>query len=248
MKLFVLLSLFSYSCTSYSKTIIVSDIDGNEVVCEMFYANIRQVIKNNLVNRVIFIGSELYSQSKLFDIQDKAFFRTTRDFLASEELSTFHNEAILLKISPKFHPRRIQSHLQQLAHDTVLEINFDAMFHNIDYFRSKLNPTTKLMCMVKASAYGSGSVEVAQAMQHYGVNYLGVAFVNEGVELRQAGIQLPIIVLDPMDSALHHLFRYHLEPEICSFHFLHIMIKEAQRHGLVDYPIHIKFDTGMHRS
>jgi alanine racemase len=91
-------------------------------------------------------------------------------------------------------------------------------------------------------------VEVAQAMQHYGVNYLGVAFVNEGVELRQAGIQLPIIVLDPMDSALHHLFRYHLEPEICSFHFLHIMIKEAQRHGLVDYPIHIKFDTGMHRA
>lgn len=230
------------------RTLIVSDIDGNEVVCEMFYANIRQVIKNNLVNRVIFIGSELYSQSKLFDIQDKAFYRTTRDFLASEELSTFHNEAILLKISPKFHPRRIQSHLQQLAHDTVLEINFDAMFHNIDYFRSKLNPTTKLMCMVKASAYGSGSVEVAQAMQHYGVNYLGVAFVNEGVELRQAGIQLPIIVLDPMDSALHHLFRYHLEPEICSFHFLHIMIKEAQRHGLVDYPVHIKFDTGMHRA
>ncbi|HPW90293.1 MAG TPA: alanine racemase [Paludibacteraceae bacterium] len=230
------------------RTLIVSDIEGNDVVCEMFYANIRQAIKNELVNRVVFIGNELYSHSKLFDIQDKVFFKTTRDFLASDELSTFHNEAILLKITPKFHPQRILSHLQLLAHDTVLEINFDAMFHNIDYFRSKLNTDTKLMCMVKASAYGSGSLEVALAMQYYGVNYLGVAFVHEGVELRQSGIQLPIMVLDPMESSLHHLFRYHLEPEICSFHFLNLIIKEAERHNLLDYPIHIKFDTGMHRA
>ena len=230
------------------RTLIISDIDGNDVVCEMFYANIHQVIKNHLVNRIIFIGNELYSQSKLFDIQDKLFFRTTREFLSSEELSTFKNEAILLKIAPKFHPKRIQAHLQQLAHDTVLEIDFDAMFHNIDYFRSKLKPTTQLMCMVKASAYGRGSVEVAQAMQHYGVNYLGVAFVNEGVELRQAGIQLPILVLNPMETALHHLFKHQLEPEICSFHFLHVIIKEAKRHELIRYPIHIKMDTGMHRA
>ena len=173
------------------RTLIVSDINGDEVVCEMFYANIRQVINAQAVNRIVFIGNELYSHAKLFDIQNKAFFQTTADFLGSEIISTFQNEAILMKIAPEFEPERILSHLRLLAHDTVLEINFDAMFHNIDYFRSKLKPTTKLMCMVKASAYGSGSIEVAQAMQHHGVDYLGVAFVNEGVELRQAGINLP---------------------------------------------------------
>lgn len=230
------------------RTLIVSDINGDEVVCEMFYANIRQVINAQAVNRIVFIGNELYSHAKLFDIQNKAFFQTTADFLGSEIISTFQNEAILMKIAPEFEPERILSHLRLLAHDTVLEINFDAMFHNIDYFRSKLKPTTKLMCMVKASAYGSGSIEVAQAMQHHGVDYLGVAFVNEGVELRQAGINLPIIVLDPMETALHHLFKYRLEPEICSFHFLKLIIAEAQRHGLTDYPIHIKLDTGMHRA
>jgi Alr-MurF fusion protein len=230
------------------RTLIVSDINGDDVVCEMFYANICQAIETKSVNRVIFIGNELSSHSKLFDIQEKSFFQTTHDFLLSDELQTLHNEAILLKIAPEFDPDLILSHLRLLAHDTVMEINFDAMFHNIDYFRSKLKPTTKLMCMVKASAYGSGSVEVAQAMQHYGVDYLGVAFVNEGVELRQAGIQLPIIVLDPMETALHHLIRHHLEPEVCSFQFLKTMIAAAAQHGLTDYPIHIKLDTGMHRA
>ena len=230
------------------RTLIISDIDGNEVVCEMFYANIRQIIQARSVNRIIFIGSDLYSHSKLFDIQNKEFYKTTNDFLSSQTILTFKKEVILLKIAPEFEPERVLSHLQLLAHDTVLEINFDAMFHNVDYFRAKLKKSTQLMCMVKASAYGSGSVEVAQALQHYGVNYLGVAFVNEGVELRQAGIKLPIIVLDPMKTALHHLFQYHLEPEICSFPFLQTMIQEAQKHGLTDYPIHIKLDTGMHRA
>ncbi len=230
------------------RTLVVSDINGDDVVCEMFYSNICKVIASQSVNRVIFIGNELSSHSKRFDIQKKSFYRTTRDFLLSDELQTLRNEVILLKIAPEFDPQRILSHLCLLAHDTVMEINFDAMFHNIDYFRSKLKPTTKLMCMVKASAYGSGSVEVAQAMQHHGVDYLGVAFVNEGVELRQAGIRLPIIVLDPMKTALHHLIKYQLEPEVCSFQLLETMIDEAQQHGLRDYPIHIKLDTGMHRA
>ncbi len=230
------------------RTLIISDINGDEVVCEMFYANIRQVIASQAVNRIIFIGHELGAQSKRFDIQDKLFFATTRDFLLSDVIKTLQNEAILLKIAPEFEPERIFAHLRLLTHDTVLEINFDAMFHNLDYFRSKLKPTTKLMCMVKASAYGSGAIEVAQAMQHYGVDYLGVAFVNEGVELRQAGINLPIIVLDPMETALHHMFKYRLEPEICSLHFLKLVIAEAQHHKLTNYPIHIKLDTGMHRA
>jgi alanine racemase len=139
-------------------------------------------------------------------------------------------------------------YLQLLPHDTVLEINFDAMLHNINYFRSKLKAQTKLMCMVKASAYGSGSIEVALAMQHYGCDYLGVAFANEGVELRQSGVELPIVVLNPMITAIHHLFEHRLEPEICSFRMLKAVADFAKELGIKNYPVHIKIDTGMHRA
>lgn len=237
------------SAQQNGRTLIVSDIQGDEMACEMFYNNIQQVIKSETVNRIIFIGSDLMAHARMFDGKiATAFYATTDAFLQSDILASFHNEAVLLKIAPPFHPECIEQRLQQLPHDTVLEINFDAMFHNIDYFRSKLHPTTKLMCMVKASAYGSGSIEVAQAMQHYGVNYLAVAFVNEGSELRRAGIELPIMVLDPMEVSLHQLFTYKLEPEVASFRFLQLMLHEAQQRGLQHYPIHIKFDTGMHRA
>lgn len=230
------------------RTLIVSDIDGNDLTNEMFYSNIQQVIKNKSVDRIIFIGPDLLAHSDLFDCDNSLYFKDSREFLCSKFIATLNHEVLLMKIAPMYDPERIQNHLQQLAHDSVLEINFDALFHNIDHFRAKLNPETKLMCMVKASAYGSGSVEVAQALQHYGCNYLAVAFVNEGVELKQAGITLPILVLDPMLPALHHLFKYKLEPEVCSFQFLNKMIEEARVHGYKNYPIHIKLDTGMHRA
>ena len=230
------------------RTLIVSDIDGDDLANEMFYLNICQVIRSRSVDRIVFIGPELALHSSMFAIDDKLFFKDTIDFLTSDFVRNLHDEALLLKIAPQFNPERIQNHLQQLAHDTVFEINFDALFHNLDHFRAKIRPTTKLMCMVKASAYGSGSVEVAQALQHYGCDYLAVAFVNEGVEIRQAGIKLPILVLDPMVSALHHLFHNQLEPEISSFEFLEIFIDEVRRHGYKHYPVHIKLDTGMHRA
>ena len=230
------------------RTLIVSDISGNELVWKMFILNLRQVALSGSVNRIIGIGGELQTYANEIAIEDKHFFRNTSEFLNSDIIKSFKDEAILFKVAPKFSPQRIQSQLQQLAHDTLLEINFDALFHNIDYFRSKLDTSTKLMCMVKASAYGSGSIEVALAMQHYGCNYLGVAFVNEGVELRQAGITMPIIVLDPMKNALNHLFTYNLEPEVCTKRMLMLLIEEANRHHLREYPIHIKLDTGMHRA
>ena len=230
------------------RTLIVSDIDGDDLANEMFYLNICQVIRSQSVDAIAFIGPDLAAHSSLFNIEHKLFFKDTSEFLSSDFVRNLHNEALLLKIAPQFNPERIQNHLQQLAHDTVFEINFDALFHNLDYFRNKIRPTTKLMCMVKASAYGSGSIEVAQALQHYGCDYLAVAFANEGVEIRQAGIKLPILVLDPMVSALHHMFNNQLEPEVCSFDFLDILIDEVRRHGLKRYPIHLKLDTGMHRA
>ena len=230
------------------RTLIVSDISGNELVWEMFLLNLQQIAMSGSVHRIIGIGQELFALSEQIPSKNKHFYRNTNDFLNSDIIKSFHNEAILLKVAPKYSPQRIQWQLQQMAHDTLLEINFDALFHNIDYFRSKIKPETKMICMVKASAYGSGSVEVALAMQHHGCNYLGVAFVNEGVELRQAGIHVPILVLDPMQSALNHLFTYNLEPEVSTKRMLKLLIEEANRHRVNDYPIHIKLDTGMHRS
>lgn len=230
------------------RTLIVSDVDGNDLVNEMFYSNIQRAIHSGNLRRIIFVGPELMANAAMFDIEEKHFFKTTRQLLDSDIISTFDHEAILLKIAPDFEPERILNHLQLQAHDTVMETNFDALFHNVDYFRSKLRPETKLMCMVKASAYGSGSVEVSQALQFYGCDYLAVAFANEGVELRKAGITLPILVLDSMTPALHQLFQNNLEPEVGSFQFLQTVMDEARRHGLKRYPIHIKLDTGMHRA
>ncbi len=229
-------------------TLIISDINGNDIVCEMYYANIRQVIRTGSVNRIIFIGNDLMVHSNLFDIAEKEFFSTTEDFLHSPTLSTFDNEVILLKVAPAFFPERIENHLQELAHDTCLEINFDAMFHNVDYFKSKLKRSTKIVCTVKASAYGSGSAEVALALQHYGCDYIAVAYANEGVELRQAGVTMPILVLDPMVPAIHHILKYNLEPEVYSFEFLEILLREVKVHKLKDQPIHLKLNTGMNRA
>jgi alanine racemase len=234
--------------TNRRRTLIVSDIDGDELVTEMFYTNLQQAVASGTVDRLILVGQDLSRNKHRFSVDDRHCFHTEEDFLSSPALASFHNEALLLKIAPSFMPDRILSRLQLLAHDTVLQTDFDAMFHNMDYVRTLVRPETRLMCMIKASAYGSGSIEVAQAMQHYGCHYLGVAFVNEGIELRQAGVRLPVVVLNPMRQALHRLFEHHLEPAVGSFGLLQVIIEEAQRRGLTHYPIHIKLDTGMHRA
>lgn len=231
-----------------SRTLIVSDIEGNDLTSEMFYVNIRQAIASGSINRLVMIGPELRANSALFDIEQKLHFATTADFLASGFIYSLAGETILLKIAPEFEPERILNHLRLLAHDTTLEVNFNALFHNIDHFRSRLRPETLLMCMMKASAYGCGSIEVSRALQHHGVDYIAVAFTNEGVEIREAGIRIPIMVLDPMLPAVHHMFQYNLEPEVCSFAFLTALIAEAKIHHLSNYPVHIKLDTGMHRA
>ncbi len=230
------------------RTLIVSDIVGNDKADEVFYTNIQQIIARESVDRIVFIGYKLSENSERFTLENQLFFNTTRDFLKSDFIPQLNNEVILLRIAPEYEPLRILNHLQKLPHDTVLDVNIDALFHNVDYFRSKLSPDTKLMCMVKASAYGSGSVEAALALQDYGCNYFAVAFVNEGVELVEAGITAPILVLDTMLPALNHLFRFKLEPAVGSFQFLNKLIDEARIHNLKKYPIHIKLDTGMHRA
>ena len=142
----------------------------------------------------------------------------------------------------------IASRILQQTHETVLKVNLSALVDNVRYFRSKLKPTTKLTCMVKAFAYGAGSVEVSKALQDSGlVDYLAVAVADEGVELRRAGITLPIIIMDPEVAAMDLILENNLEPNVYSHQSLKTVIAAAEAKGLEHFPIHIKIDSGMHR-
>ena len=142
----------------------------------------------------------------------------------------------------------IASRILQQTHETVLKVNLSALVDNVRYFRSKLKPTTKLTCMVKAFAYGAGSVEVSKALQASGlVDYLAVAVADEGVELRRAGITLPIIIMDPEVAAMDLILENNLEPNVYSHQSLKTVIAAAEAKGLEYCPIHIKIDSGMHR-
>jgi len=156
-------------------------------------------------------------------------------------------EMILLKGSRSFGFEKISELIEQKTHETVLDVNLDALVHNYKYFRSRLDSRTKIVCMVKANAYGCGAVEVAKTLQYHKCDYLAVAVAEEGVELRRVGIKIPIIVLNPEVNGFTELFNNQLEPEIYNFRILEAFIKEADKKSVTDFPIHLKMDTGMHR-
>ncbi len=142
----------------------------------------------------------------------------------------------------------ITSRILHQTHETVLKVNLSALVENVRYFRSLLKPQTKLTCMVKAFAYGAGSVEVSKALQASGlVDYLAVAVADEGVELRRAGITLPIIIMDPEVAAMDLILENNLEPNVYSHQSLKTVIAAASAKGLEDVPVHVKIDSGMHR-
>ena len=143
--------------------------------------------------------------------------------------------------------RRLGILLEQQVHQTVLEVNLDAITHNLNFFRSHINHDTRIMAMVKAFAYGAGPAEIASLLEYQRVSYLGVAFADEGVELRNAGVTLPVMVMNPDPSAFEVMIKYNLEPEIYSLSSFNRFSQIASRHGLVNYPVHIKIDSGMHR-
>jgi alanine racemase len=159
----------------------------------------------------------------------------------------FNNEAILIKGARSFEFERISRALSQKAHETMLEINLNALLGNLNFYKSKLQPGVKLMAMVKAFSYGSGTFEVANILQYNKVDYLAVAYIDEGIALRQAGITLPIMVLNPEPPALEKMVEFRLEPEIYSFGLLDKFVRYAQFHQIKAYPVHLKIDTGMHR-
>jgi len=230
-----------------SKTLILSDILQSGLAPDELYKTVAGLVKNKNIQRIIGIGTEISKHEAVFQSLDKTFFEHTEDFLKSSLVRELRNEIILLKGSRKYHFEDISVKLELVTHETTLEVNLNALVDNLNYFRSKLRPETKMMCMVKAFAYGSGAVEVARTLQHNRCDYLAVAVADEGAELRQEGIRIPIIVMNPEKGSFGMIFDNKLEPEIYSFRLLDSFVVAAEKLGLTDYPIHIKIDSGMHR-
>lgn len=228
------------------RTLILSDILQSGALPKSLYKKVADLVQRKKVNRIIGIGKDLVTYGDSFNIE-KEFYTTTAEFLASPSFKKFQNELILIKGSRHFHFEKISELLEKKVHETILEVNLDAIVHNFNYYRSRLRPETKMMCMVKAFGYGAGSYELAKTLQEYRCDYLAVAVADEGAELRKEGISIPIVVMNPEFSSFNVLFENHLEPEVYSFRMLNAFIKETERRGITSYPVHIKIDTGMHR-
>lgn len=227
-------------------TVILSDVMHESLSYADLYESVAELVEKKHIHRVIGVGREISLFGHLFGT-DSQFFDTTADFLANMSQSDFEDELILVKGAPEFGFDRITDMLEAKQHQTVLEVNLDAVVHNYNFFRSLITPPTRIICMVKASGYGAGSYELAKTLQDAGAAYLAVAVHDEGVDLRKAGITMPIMVLNPSVVNYKAMFSYHLEPEVFSIDACKSIIREAQKFGIKDYPVHIKLDTGMHR-
>ena len=230
-----------------SMTVILSDVLHEAYSRDELYGYVAELLKQKRVNRVIGIGPEMCRNSRYFDVNSR-FFESTADFMQNVSQSDFEDELILIKGAPEFDFKQIADLLEAKQHQTVLEVNLDAVTHNYKFFRSRLKPETKIACMVKASGYGAGcSYALAKTLQDAGASYLAVAVHDEGVDLRKAGITMPIMVLNPTVVNYKAMFSYRLEPEVFSLDQCRRIIREAEKFGITDYPVHIKLDTGMHR-
>jgi alanine racemase len=230
------------------KTLILSDIFQSGLPPQELYQQVADMVKNKRIDKFIGVGEALFQHQELFEGIPQMFFYTyTADMLRHRKEINFNNEAILIKGSRSFEFERISRALAQKAHETMLEINLNALLGNLNFYKSKLQPGVKLMAMVKAFSYGSGTFEVANILQYNKVDYLAVAYIDEGIALRQAGITLPVMVLNPEPSAFDKLIEFNLEPEIYSFGLLDKFVRYAQQHQVSQYPVHLKIDTGMHR-
>ena len=229
------------------KTLILSDMFQTGTTPEALYAQVSDLAVKRGIEKLIGIGPELMAQADKIQVADKQFFADVPHFLSSDAFAALHNELILLKGARPFGFDQITEQLEQKVHETILEVNLNAVVDNLNYFRSFLKPETKMVCMIKADAYGAGAVEIAKTLQDHRVDYLAVAVADEGVTLRKAGITANIMIMNPEMTAFKTMFDYDLEPEVYSFRLLDALIKAARKEGITGWPVHIKFDTGMHR-
>ena len=230
------------------RTLVLSDILQSGDTDKDLYNKVAFLCEKRGVEKFIGIGEGLLSQRSAFKhLREKHFFATVNAFIHSDIFANLHDEVILLKGARQFGFDRLTELLVKKVHETVLEVNLNAVVDNLNWYRSFLKPTTKLVCMIKADAYGAGAVEIAKTLQDHRVDYLAVAVADEGVTLRKNGITSNIMIMNPEMTSFKTLFDYDLEPEVYSFRLLDALVKAAQKEGITGFPVHIKLDTGMHR-
>lgn len=232
------------STSGRTSTLITSDFKADKET----YAQLARMLKNFGVNRIISIGSAINEYTSEFDPSIKIeSVDTVASFLKQYDINRFSSEMILIAGKPSSDFLQIKSILESARHDSIFEINLDALIHNFNYFRSLTDSSTGFIAMVKASGYGTGALEVSKTLQAQGAAYLAVAVIDEGVELRRGGITMPIIVMNPVTTNYKALFDNKLEPSVFSLRELNILVNEARKAGVSQFKAHIKLDTGMHR-
>ena len=231
------------------KIVIISDIEQSGVLATQLYKHLADLFSQNKIDLVVGIGKDISANKPLFK-NNSLFYLNTESFIQQFSFINhqFNDATILLKGARSFGFENISRLLQQKSHDTVFEVNLNKLTANVNYFKSLVKPNTKIMAMVKAMGYGSGSSDIAKTLEHIGVNYLAVAYADEGVELRNSQIKLPIMVMSPETDSLDDIINFNLEPEIYSFRVLNDFVAKLDQLGVSEpYPVHIKIDTGMHR-
>lgn len=246
----IALQFLTNQSTGSTKAVILSDFLHSGLADEDLYTEIAGALQSHSINQVIGIGNKIASllpAALQHTSISQEYFSTTETFIQQYRFSKFKETTILVKGARIFEFEKIVPLLEQKVHQTILEINLNALAHNLKQYQKKLNPSTKVMAMVKAFAYGSGGAEIAGVLQFHKVDYLGVAYADEGVELRKAGINLPIMVMNPEENAFETIVENNLEPEIYSFDLLRSFDEYIKSEALQQYPVHIEIETGMNR-
>ena len=234
---------------SLTRTVILSDIEQSGLPSAELYARVAKLLASRGVDFFIGIGPEITAHKSLFeDLGIRTVCHSsTGELTSSPTLANLSNSLIVIKGAHSFHFDEVCDLFVKKVHETILEVNLKSIVDNLNHYREQLQPQTRIICMVKADAYGAGAIEISKTLQEHNVHYLAVAVADEGVTLRKAGISTNIIVMNPEMNSLSTLFKYHLEPEVYSFRLLNALIDAARKEGLTAYPIHLKIDTGMHR-
>jgi len=240
------LDLMDQQASRKGRVVILSDLLQSGMKDSELYSEIAALLEPREIDQFIGIGPALSENRTLFQ-HSSLFYHDTETFLRRMDRTLFQEKTILIKGSRLFGFERITRELQLKTHQTRLETDLNAMVHNLNYFRSLLNDGVKTMVMVKALSYGSGNIEIAKLLQYHQVDYLAVAFIDEGVELRKAGIHLPIMVLNPDPTGFGTMLDFMLEPEIFNFRGVEALHQILHQRGIRDFPVHVKMDTGMHR-
>jgi Alr-MurF fusion protein len=245
------LNFLNQQSGSEKKTVILSDFLQSKATDENLYASIIESLQKHHISRLIGIGERISAACRHFITQPgplvTELYTSTDDFLQHFRSTQFREEIILVKGARIFGFEKIVQLLEQKVHQTLLEINLNAIGHNLKQYQRLLEPSTKVMAMVKAFAYGSGGAEIAGILQYHKADYLGVAYADEGVELRRAGITLPVMVMNPEESSFDAIVDHNLEPEIYSFELLQSLDSFFKKEGIQQYPVHIEIETGMNR-